>query len=142
MLEENDERRKVIFKKEGVMFNFPKELDQYFVERLGKKEIEPEKRFVINFRFFHKSRPENDEVKFDHALILKVFFKDEDFENADRDPEKIDLFYRLADEKDWVSVKNKHKLQINVFDEPMGEWVGEGYTSISEFIDPVIAWGK
>ena len=142
MLEENDERRKVIFVTEGVTFNFPKALDKFFVERLEEIEVGDDMRFVINFRFFHKSKPEVDEVAFDQAIVLKVFFTDEDFSNAKNDPDNMDLFYRLADDKDWISVRNTHGLEINVFDEPVGRWIGEGNTSISEFKDPVIVWGK
>jgi hypothetical protein len=84
--------KKVEFIEEGVIFTFPEELIDVYVERLvhiPDNKLPPASggfinpnRSVINVRLYHKDDPDTDITEFEKPFKLQVYFKQRDETHA------------------------------------------------------------
>jgi hypothetical protein len=146
--------KKVEFIEEGVIFTFPEELIDVYVERLvhiPDNKLPPASggfinpnRSVINVRLYHKDDPDTDITEFEKPFKLQVYFKQRDETHAG-DIKKMQLAFHSAKtnekKKTWeLFTYNKHGFKKHK--KSIGNWKGHGLaTKISTWPDPVIAWG-
>jgi len=141
-MEENEETRVIEFKKEGVIFTFPKSLDKIFVERLECPRL-PVRRPIIKVKLIQITDMETYKGEVEDMFELKVYFKDADLSNpkVNGDYKKLDLQYQLEGSTKWVSCKEKHDLSLEEYKTPINGWLGHGIAKIQQWEDPLIAWG-